>query len=187
MGDAAVWQMKRLVKELSSARSFSSTSLISILIPPGTQLAKLSTMIHVELATASNIKQRVNKNLVIEALKSVQQRMKLVTKIPHNGLCMYFGTSEDGGEERKYHCVFEPIKPVPTFTYRCDNAFLTDVIEKMFDSNDKYGFLVFDGHGAVFGVLNGSAPQVIHKLTVSLPRKHNKGGQSSLRFARQRV
>lgn len=57
----------------------------------------------------------------------------------------------------------------------------------MFESDDKYGFLIFDGNGALFGMLNGNAPQVIHKLTVSLPRKHHKGGQSSVRFARQRV
>jgi len=150
-------------------------------------MAKLSKMIHEELATAACIKQRVNRNLVIESLKSVQQRMKLVNKIPTNGLCVYFGTSDDGGKERKYHCVFEPIKPVPTFSYRCDNVFLTEAITQMFESDDKYGFLVCDGNGALFGMLNGNSTQVIHKLTVSLPRKHHKGGQSSVRFARQRV
>jgi peptide chain release factor subunit 1 len=179
--------MKKLVQSIAEARSFSSTSLISILISPDTQLAKISRMLHEELATASCIKQRVNRNLVIDALKSVQQRMKLVTRIPPNGLCVYFGTSDDGGQPKKYNYVFEPLKPVPTFTYRCDNIFLTEVILRMFDDDDKYGFVVIDGNGTLFGMLNGSASQVVHKLSVNLPRKHNKGGQSSVRFARLRV
>lgn len=187
MDDAELWKMKKMVQELSAVRSFASTSLISILIPPDTQMSKLSRMINEELTTAASIKQRVNRNLVIDAWKSVQQRMKLVTKIPVNGLCVYFGTSDDGGEAKRYNCVFEPIKPVPTFTYRCDNVFITEPILNMFLSDDKYGFLVFNGSGALYGLLNGSTPQVIHKMTVSLPRKHHKGGQSSVRFARQRV
>ncbi len=119
--------MKKMMQGLSEVRSFSSTSLISLLIPPETQLAKVSRMIHEELATAQCIKQRVNRNLVIDALKSLQQRMKLVTRLPRNGMALYFGTSEDNGEAKRYNYAFEPIKPVPTFIYRCDNAFLTDV------------------------------------------------------------
>lgn len=182
-----MWKMKKVVQSLAAARSFSSTSLISILIPPDTQLAKLSKMIHEELATASCIKQRVNRNLVIDALKSIQQRMKLVTKLPPNGLVVYYGTSEDGGQAKRYNYCFEPIKPVPTFTYRCDNVFLTEAILRMFDNDDKYGFVVVDGNGVLFGVLAGETAQVVHKLSVSLPRKHHKGGQSSVRFARLRV
>lgn len=131
MDNAELWRMKKMIQELSAVRSFASTSLISILIPPDTQMSKLSRMINDELSTASCIKQRVNRNLVVDAWKSVQQRMKLVTKIPANGLCVYFGTSDDGGEAKKYNSVFEPIKPVPTFTYRCDNVFITEVCLKL--------------------------------------------------------
>ena len=30
-------------------------------------------------------------------------------------------------------------------------------------------------------------PQVLHKFTVELPKKHGRGGQSALRFARLRM
>ncbi len=57
----------------------------------------------------------------------------------------------------------------------------------MFANDDTYGFMIIDGNGALFGTLTGNAPQVIHKLSTFLPRKHHKGGQSSVRFARLRV
>jgi len=44
-----------------------------------------------------------------------------------------------------------------------------------------------DGNGALFGVLQGNAREVLHKFTVDLPKKHGRGGQSALRFARLRM
>jgi len=44
-----------------------------------------------------------------------------------------------------------------------------------------------DGNGALFGNLAGNAREVIHKFSVDLPKKHGRGGQSALRFARLRM
>ena len=43
-----------------------------------------------------------------------------------------------------------------------------------------------DGNGALFGTLSGNTREVLHKFTVDLPKKHGRGGQSALRFARLR-
>jgi peptide chain release factor subunit 1 len=43
-----------------------------------------------------------------------------------------------------------------------------------------------DGNGALFGTLSGNTRDVIHKFSVDLPKKHGRGGQSALRFARLR-
>jgi len=43
-----------------------------------------------------------------------------------------------------------------------------------------------DGNGALFGTLSGNTREVIHKFSVDLPKKHGRGGQSALRFARLR-
>eukprot|EP00172_Hildenbrandia_rubra_P001433 Plantae.Rhodophyta-Hildenbrandia_rubra.ctg19788.p1 GENE.Plantae.Rhodophyta-Hildenbrandia_rubra.ctg19788~~Plantae.Rhodophyta-Hildenbrandia_rubra.ctg19788.p1 ORF type:complete len:288 (-),score=50.60 Plantae.Rhodophyta-Hildenbrandia_rubra.ctg19788:685-1548(-) len=43
-----------------------------------------------------------------------------------------------------------------------------------------------DGNGALFGQLSGSSRSVLHKFCVDLPKKHGRGGQSALRFARLR-
>jgi len=44
-----------------------------------------------------------------------------------------------------------------------------------------------DGNGALFGTLSGNTRTVLHKFSVDLPKKHGRGGQSALRFARLRL
>lgn len=53
--------------------------------------------------------------------------------------------------------------------------------------DNKFGFIVMDGNGALFGTLQGNTRDVLHKFTVDLPKKHGRGGQSALRFARLRM
>merc|ERR1711981_1051395 len=52
---------------------------------------------------------------------------------------------------------------------------------------NRFGFIVMDGNGALFGTLQGNTRDVLHKFTVDLPKKHGRGGQSALRFARLRM
>jgi peptide chain release factor subunit 1 len=56
----------------------------------------------------------------------------------------------------------------------------------LLESDDKFGILVMDGNGTVFGTLSGHTREVLHKFTVDLPKKHGRG-QSALRFARLRM
>jgi hypothetical protein len=51
----------------------------------------------------------------------------------------------------------------------------------------RYGFIVMDGNGSLFGTLSGNTREILHKFTVDLPKKHGRGGQSALRFARLRM
>ncbi|VDO03709.1 unnamed protein product [Rodentolepis nana] len=44
-----------------------------------------------------------------------------------------------------------------------------------------------DGSGTLFGTLSGNTREVLHKFNVELPKKHGRGGQSALRFARLRM
>lgn len=44
-----------------------------------------------------------------------------------------------------------------------------------------------DGNGSLFGTLSGNTREIMHKFTVDLPKKHGRGGQSALRFARLRM
>lgn len=44
-----------------------------------------------------------------------------------------------------------------------------------------------DGNGSLFGTLSGNTREILHKFTVDLPKKHGRGGQSALRFARLRM
>jgi len=49
---------------------------------------------------------------------------------------------------------------------------------------NSHGFIVVDGNGALFGLLQGSHREVLQKFSVELPNKHRRGGQSALRFER---
>lgn len=140
-----------------------------------------------EKGTASNIKSRVNRQSVLSAITSTQQRLKLYNKVPPNGLVVYCGeilTSE--GKERKVNIDFEPFKPINTSLYLCDNKFHTEALAELLESDQKFGFIVMDGNGALFGTLSGNTRDIVHKFSVDLPKKHGRGGQSALRFARLR-
>ncbi len=137
--------------------------------------------------TASNIKSRVNRLSVLSAITSTQQRLKLYTRVPPNGLVVYCGeiiTAE--GKERRINLDFEPFKPINTSLYLCDNKFHTEALSELLESDQKFGFIIMDGNGALFGTLSGNTRDVVHKFSVDLPKKHGRGGQSALRFARLR-
>ncbi|CAG0879930.1 unnamed protein product [Darwinula stevensoni] len=182
-----IWKIKKLIKSLEAARG-NGTSMISLIIPPKDQISRVSKMLADELGTASNIKSRVNKLSVLGAITSVQHRLKLYTKVPANGLVIYCGTIiTEEGKEKKVNIDFEPFKPINTSLYLCDNKFHTEALNALLADDNKFGFIVMDGNGTLFGTLQGNTREVLHKFTVDLPKKHGRGGQSALRFARLRM
>ena len=68
----------------------------------------------------------------------------------------------------------------------CDDKFHTKDLSELLRSESTFGFIVMDGSGTLFGTLGGNTRHVIHKFSVDLPKKHSRGGQSALRFSRQR-
>lgn len=181
-----IWKVKKLIKRLEAARG-NGTSMISLIIPPKDQISRAAKMLAEEFGTASNIKSRVNRLSVLSAITSTQQRLKLYSKVPTNGLVVYCGeiiTSE--GKERKINIDFEPFKPINTSLYLCDNKFHTEALSELLESDQKFGFIIMDGNGALFGTLSGNTREIVHKFSVDLPKKHGRGGQSALRFARLR-
>ncbi|KAJ1951680.1 translation termination factor eRF1 [Linderina pennispora] len=181
-----LWKMKKLIKSLEAARG-NGTSMISLVLPPKTQLAQTNSMLANEYGTASNIKSRVNRLSVLSAITSTQQRLKLYTRCPPNGLVVYCGTiMTEEGKEKKVNIDFEPFKPVNTSLYMCDNKFHVEALAELLETDARFGFIVMDGNGTLFGSLCGSNREVLHKFTVELPKKHGRGGQSALRFSRLR-
>merc|ERR1719310_2591838 len=145
-------------------------------------------MLTEEYGTASCIKSRVNRLSVLSAITSTQQRLKRYNRTPPNGLILYCGEmlTEDG-KEKKVTIDFEPFKPINTSMYMCDNKFHTEHLAQLLESDERIGFLVMDGNGSLYGILQGNHREVIHKFSVDLPKKHGRGGQSALRFARLRL
>lgn len=213
-----------------------------------------------EYGTASNIKSRVNRQSVLAAITSAQQRLKLYTKVPPNGLVVYTGTvltearalalslrggggnlcsaaacasllpahvarprprprprAPQDGKEKKMNIDFEPFKPINTSLYLCDNKFHTEALAELLEADNRcareggdsgrqprgggpprpwpapwlrrcerlrartshltsclnlptpvparrYGFIVMDGNGSLFGTLSGNTREVLHKV-----------------------
>lgn len=182
-----MWKIRRLIKSLEAARG-NGTSMISLIMAPREQISRMSKLLGDEHGTASNIKSRVNRLSVLSAILSVQNRLKLYPRVPNNGLVIYCGTivTEDG-KERKVNIDFEPFKPINTTLYLCDNKFHTEPLTHLLADDDKFGFIVMDGSGSLFGTLQGNTKETLTKFTVDLPKKHGRGGQSALRFARLRM
>nr|CCA17256.1 PREDICTED: similar to eukaryotic release factor 1 CG5605PA putative [Albugo laibachii Nc14] len=188
-GDEQVelFKVKKLIKSLQAARG-NGTSMISLIIPPKDQISRVSKMLADEMGTASNIKSRVNRLSVLGAITSTQQRLKLYSKCPPNGLIIYCGTIvTDEGKEKRVNIDFEPFKPINTSLYMCDNKFHTEALNELLQDNDRFGFIVMDGNGALYGTVAGNAREILHRFSVDLPKKHGRGGQSALRFARLRL
>uniref|UniRef100_A0A914QU80 Eukaryotic peptide chain release factor subunit 1 n=1 Tax=Panagrolaimus davidi TaxID=227884 RepID=A0A914QU80_9BILA len=57
----------------------------------------------------------------------------------------------------------------------------------LLNDDKKFGFIIIDGNGSLFGILQGNNREILHKFTVDLPNKNGRGGQSALRFARLRI
>lgn len=182
-----IFKVKKLIKNLEAARG-NGTSMISLIIPPGDQISRVNKMLSDEYGTASNIKSRVNRLSVLSAITSTQQRLKLYNKCPPNGLVVYCGTviTEDG-KERKVNIDFEPFRPINTSLYLCDNKFHTEDLNDLLMDDEAFGFIVMDGNGCLYGTVQGSNRELLHKFSVDLPKKHGRGGQSALRFARLRL
>ncbi|XVF23169.1 hypothetical protein REPUB_Repub13aG0014200 [Reevesia pubescens] len=157
------WKVKKLIKALDAARG-NGTCMISLIIPAGDQLSRAA------------------------AITSAQQRLKLYRDVPPIGLFLYTGTLvTDDGKEKKFIYDLVPFKPVKSSLYLCDNKFHTEALKELLESDEKFGFIVVDGHGTLFGTLSGNSRQILQQFNVDLPKKHGRGGQSTNRFDRLRT
>lgn len=181
-----IWRMKKLLMWLRDSRG-NGTSMISLLIPPRDQIAKIQKMLVEEYGTATNIKSRVNRLSVLSAITSAQQKLKTYSKTPENGLGIFVGTVVDNNKDRKISVGITPFKPINTSLYLCDSRFHVEALLSLFEDEEKFGFVVMDGHSTVFATLEGNTKTILQTLNIDLPKKHGRGGQSSVRFARLRL
>ncbi|CAN1241565.1 Eukaryotic peptide chain release factor subunit 1-3 [Linum perenne] len=129
---------------------------------------------------------RGNGTSMISLIMPPRDQISRVTKM----LGDEFGTSsniKNDGKEKKVTIDFEPFKPINACLYLCDNKFHTEALNELLESDDKFGFIIMDGNGTLFGTLSGNTREVLHKFSVDLPKKHGRGGQSALRFSRLRM
>ncbi len=93
---------------------------------------------------------------------------------------------EDGKTEKKIKIDLTPFRPINVFAYKCQNSFYTEPLLSLLEDDDKFGFIIIDGNGVLYATLQGNNKEIVQRMPVQLPKKHGRGGQSAVRFARLR-
>lgn len=184
--DIEIWKINKLIKKLENMKG-SGTSMVSLIIPKKGQISLVNKMLTEEYGTATNIKARVNRLSVMAAITSTQQKLKLYKKTPPNGLVIFSGLVMVDNKEKRLSIDFEPFKPINKSMYLCDNKFHVEDLKVLLETDEKYGFVIIDGNGILVATLAGDNKEILSSFSVELPKKHGRGGQSALRFARLRL
>jgi|SRR5579872_4360982 len=129
-----------------------------------------------------------NRKSIQEALRSIQGKLVMYRTAPQNGLAIFCGNCMTAqGKEKKLSIIFEPLLPLHHSLYQCDSQFHTKLLRDQFNETEVWGFIIIGGDGVSFHTLRGNTRATIYNWSnVSLPKKHNHGGQSKQRFERIR-
>jgi len=180
-------KLNRLLEQLEKIKG-RGTELISLYIPPGRSVSLVINDLYEEYSTASNIKDRVTRHHVLDALVTIIQKLKLYREIPRNGLVIFCGAiakpGDPPGSEKINIFEVEPIEPISMYLYRCDDHFHLDILKKMLKEESVFGLIAIDREEATFALLKGSKIEVLDNITSGVPGKHRAGGQSARRFER---
>ncbi len=180
------FELKKFVNELSKHRG-RHTELVSVYVPSGYEMNKVVNHIKQEQGTATNIKSTATRKNVIDALEKMVQHLKLYSQTPPNGLAAFSGnvSERDGMSDVRVWSIEPPI-PLKTRIYRCDKAFVLDILEEMLATKEIYGMVVLDRRDATIAFLKGKTIVPVVSTHSEVPGKTRAGGQSSQRFERLR-
>ncbi|MEM3400034.1 MAG: peptide chain release factor aRF-1 [Candidatus Micrarchaeia archaeon] len=178
------YDLKKKLSELSKIRG-SGTELISVYMPPSSQIADISNKLKEEYGQASNIKSKTTRKNVQDALEKIIQYLKIFRKPPETGLAIFCGniSQVQGKEDIRLFSIVPP-EPINVQVYRCDSTFFLDPLEEMLAPKETYGLVLVDGKDATVALLKGKNVRVVKQLHSTAHSKIVKGGQSARRFQR---
>lgn len=184
--DKDKYKIKRFLKELRDVKG-RGTELVSVYVPAGYDLNKITTHISEEQGTATNIKSKQTRDAVISSLEKIIQHLKLYDKTPDNGLAVFSGnvSEREGQPDFKVWSIIPPI-PLNQRLYRCDKEFVLEPLEGMVEDKDTYGLVVMDRREANIALLKGKTIIPLVSTESMVPGKFRAGGQSAQRFAKNR-
>ena len=181
------YEFKRMLDDLRS-KVGRGTELISLYIPHDKQISDVMAQLREENGQAANIKSRVTRLNVQSALDSAMSRVRLINKVPENGVVIFIGSIDIGSNKTDmYSLALEPPDPITTYKYHCDSAFLLAPLEEMLADKKTFGLIVLDRREATIGLLKGKQIVPVKHMTSTVPGKQRKGGQSSHRFQQLRL
>ena len=166
-----------------------STCLISLYVPPNRAIADFVQELTDEVGTATNIRSKFTQKNVVSALRNVIGKLKLYGhKSPGSGIAIFAGATADSGHKdyKIESYIFEPPDPISRKLYVCDNRFHVDHLIDRLVEKDTYALLAIDSAKATIATLKGDQIEIVKSTRSGAAKKHRKGGQSSVRFARLR-
>ncbi len=180
------FELKKFVKELREYRG-RHTELVSVYIPQGYDIIKIIQHLEQEKGTASNIKSASTRKNVQDALERMIQHLRLFKRTPENGLAAFSGNvSGMQGRSDVEVWSIEPPVPMKQRLYRCDKTFVLEPLEQMMEIKECFGLIVMDRRDAHIALLKGKTIIPLRKTHSQVPGKMRAGGQSAVRFARNR-
>jgi len=178
------YEMRRKLRALKDIRG-SGTELITVYIPPSSQIADTTNKLKEEYGQAGNIKSKSTRKNVQEALEKIIQYLKIFRKPPDNGLAIFCGNvSKTEGRPDIQLFSIEPPVELNVQMYRCDSAFMLDPLEGMLETSQSYGLVVIDGRDCTLATLRGKQTKIVRRLHSLAHSKVHKGGQSARRYQR---
>ncbi len=180
------FHLKKLIKELEKYKA-PHTEFVTVYIPAGYDLDKITNHLKQEQGTATNIKSASTRKNVIDALERMIQRLKLYKRNPQNGLAVFAGNiaAKEGKSDLRVWDI-EPPVPLSTRIYRCDKDFQLDILKDLCETKEFYGLVVMDARDSMLAVLKGKSIVNLAKIHSPVPGKFKAGGQSALRFSHNR-
>ncbi len=179
-------KLKAFIKVLKGFKG-RHTELVSVYVPEGYDMNKITAHLAQEQGTASNIKSKQTRDNVIAALERMLQQLKLVQRTPSNGLAAFSGNvAEREGQQDYQVWTLEPPLPLKQRIYRCDKEFVLDPLEEMVSEKSLFGLVVMDKREGNIALLRGKTIVPLNSATSAVPGKTRAGGQSSVRFERLR-
>ena len=171
------FKLRQFVNELKGYRA-NHTEMVTVYIPAGYELTKITGHLAEEQGTASNIKSTSTRKNVQAALERMIQHLRLYKNTPQNGLCAFSGNiaAREGQQDVRVWSIEPPI-PVQMRTYRCDKTFVLDILEDMLQDKTVYGLVVMDRRDANIALLKGKTIIPLAKTHSQVPGKFKAGGQ----------
>ena len=181
------YEFKKTLERLAEKEG-SGTELITLYIPPDKQIYDVTAQLRDEFGQCSNIKSKQTRTNVQSAITSILSRLKYYKRPPENGIAIFCGTINIGGDRTDLDCeILEPPEPLGTYMYRCSSSFELEPLQQMLGEKEIYGLIVIDRREAYIGFLRGNRIEPVNGVTSTVPGKQRKGGQSSVRFQRLRL
>lgn len=178
--------MKKLLAELEKIRG-RHTELISVYISKGFNLQEMLNMLKQEYAVTQNVKSRVTRKNVLDALEKITNHLRQFKETPPNGLVIFAGnvSQVEGQSDIKLWSI-EPPEELTVKMYWCDQVFKLEPLQEMVREKEIYGIILIDTSGTDIGFLIGKKIVLEKHIDSLVPGKTTKGGWSQQRYARIR-